>query len=57
MEFSVKANLFIEPDGAYLLEGGTAKLQLFEKSGLLDKDGNAKKVGKHNKYIFFFRIL
>merc|ERR1712213_175779 len=33
MEFNVKADLSIEPDGAYLLEGGVAHLQLFEKSG------------------------
>jgi len=44
MEFSVKANLLIEPDGAFLLEGATAKLQLFEQSGILDKEGNPTKV-------------
>ena len=46
MEFSVKANLLIEPDGAFLLEGATAKLQLFEQSGILDKEGNPTKVGE-----------
>ena len=46
MEFSVKANLLIEPDGAFLLEGATAKLQLFEHSGILDKEGNPTKVGE-----------
>jgi len=44
MEFTVKANLLIEPDGAFLLEGATAKLQLFEHSGILDKEGNPTKV-------------
>ena len=46
MEFTVKANLLIEPDGAFLLEGATAKLQLFEQSGILDKEGNPTKVGE-----------
>ena len=46
MEFTVKANLLIEPDGAFLLEGATAKLQLFEHSGILDKEGNPTKVGE-----------
>jgi len=44
MEFTVKSNLFIEPDGAYLLEGATAKLQLFEQSGIKDSEGKPKKV-------------
>ena len=51
MEFNVKSSLFIEPDGPYLLEGGTAKLQLFEKSGILDEEGNPTKRG-NVRYIF-----
>ena len=51
MEFNVKSSLFIEPDGPYLLEGGTAKLQLFEKSGILDEEGNPTKRG-NLRYIF-----
>lgn len=39
MEFSVKANLVMEPDGPYLLEGATAHLQLFEISGVKDDNG------------------
>jgi len=39
LEFTVKADLFIEPDGAFLLEGGKAHLKLFEKSGLRDSTG------------------
>lgn len=45
MEFTVKANLFMEPDGAYLLEGANAKLQLFEQSGMSDEEGNPIKRG------------
>ena len=43
MEFSVKANMFMEPDGPYLLEGATAHLQLFELSGVKDDNGNPTK--------------
>ena len=46
MEFNVKADLSIEPDGAYLLEGGVAHLQLFEKSGMKDEEGKFIKRGK-----------
>ena len=46
MEFNVKADLSIEPDGAYLLEGGVAHLQLFEKSGVKDEEGNFIKRGR-----------
>ncbi len=46
MEFSVKSNLVIEPDGAYLLEGGNAQLQLFEISGIKDKNGNPTRRGR-----------
>ena len=53
MEFSVKANLLIEPDGAFLLEGATAKLQLFEHSGILDKEGNPTKVGEYMKINYY----
>ena len=53
MEFSVKANLLIEPDGAFLLEGATAKLQLFEQSGILDKEGNPTKVGEYMKINYY----
>ena len=53
MEFTVKANLLIEPDGAFLLEGATAKLQLFEHSGILDKEGNPTKVGEYMKINYY----
>ena len=46
LEFSVKADIFIEPDGAFLLEGGVAHLQLFEKSGLKDENGKPVRRGK-----------
>ena len=45
LEFTVKADLFIEPDGAFLLEGGKAHLKLFEKSGLRDSTGEQIKRG------------
>ena len=72
MEFNVKADLSIEPDGAYLLEGGVAHLQLFEKSGVKDEEGNFIKRGrpfylllsflyetviKYNDYMTFFSLF
>ena len=45
LEFTVKADLFIEPDGVFLLEGGKATLKLFEKSGLKDSTGEPIKRG------------
>ena len=54
MEFNVKADLSIEPDGAYLLEGGVAHLQLFEKSGVKDEEGNFIKRGRPFIYFFLF---
>ena len=54
MEFNVKADLSIEPDGAYLLEGGVAHLQLFEKSGVKDEEGNFIKRGRLFIYFFLF---
>ncbi len=48
MEFSVTANLEIDPDGVYLLEAGTAHLRLLEQSGVQDEEGNAVKVGKYH---------
>ena len=53
MEFNVKADLSIEPDGAYLLEGGVAHLQLFEKSGMKDEEGKFIKRGK--MFLFFLK--
>ena len=49
MEFTVKGDLFIEPDGAFLLEGGKAHLRLFEKSGLRDSFGELIKRGMNSK--------
>ena len=46
LEFSVTASLVIEPDGAFLLEGGTAQLKLFEKSGILNEQGKPTLRGK-----------
>ena len=63
MEFSVKSSLFIEPDGAYLIEGGTAKLQLLEKTGISDEEGNPIKKGKKeinylfHAYLYYFSFL
>ena len=54
MEFNVKADLSIEPDGAYLLEGGVAHLQLFEKSGVKDEEGNFIKRGRPFIYFVLF---
>ena len=61
LEFSVTASLVIEPDGAFLLEGGTAQLKLFEKSGVLDEQGKPTLRGKIRKvflvtckHVFFF---
>ena len=36
MDISITAPLQLEPDGAYLLEGGEAKLTLYEKIGPKD---------------------
>ena len=55
MEFNVKADLSIEPDGAYLLEGGVAHLQLFEKSGVKDEEGNFIKRGMPFIYFVLFK--
>ena len=49
LEFTVKGDLFIEPDGAFLLEGGKAHLRLFEKSGLRDSAGELIKRGMNSK--------
>ena len=63
MEFSVTASLVIEPDGAFLLEGGTAQLKLFEKSGILNEQGKPTLRGKIYKTVltcianmFFFDV-
>ena len=49
LEFSVTASLVIQPDGPFLLEGGTAQLKLFEKSGVLDEQGKPTLRGKRVK--------
>ena len=51
LEFSVTASLVIEPDGAFLLEGGTAQLKLFEKSGILNEQGKPTLRGKIYKTV------
>ena len=63
LEFSVTASLVIEPDGAFLLEGGTAQLKLFEKSGILNEQGKPTLRGKIYKTVltcianmFFFDV-
>ena len=51
LEFSVTASLMIEPDGPFLLEGGTVQLKLFEKSGVLDEEGKPTLRGKKFNHV------